>query len=65
MVVRRLLHIAGFAGILLATGSRALAQTPGTVANEEPSYLVWVVFAGAAVIICATGFMNSKRSHLN
>ena len=65
MVLRRSFQVVVSAGAFLATSGRALAQTPATVANEESSYLVWVVFAGAALIICATGFMNAKRSHLN
>lgn len=52
-------------GILLGWTSAALAQAPGQYVNEEASWLVWAVLAGAAVIICATGFMNPKRSHLN
>ena len=50
---------------LFAGSQSAMAQTPANVANEESSWLVWAVFAGAALIICATGFMNPKRSHLN
>ena len=53
------------AGLVLVAGQDAFGQTPGKVADDEPSYLAWVVFAGAAVIICLTGFMNCKRSHLN
>ena len=65
MVLRRSFQLIVSVGAFLATSGRALSQTPGTVANEESSYLIWVVFAGAALIICATGFMNPKRSHLN
>jgi len=65
MAVRRLLQIAVSAGVFMAASGSALGQAPGNVANEESSYLVWAVFAGAALIICATGFMNPKRSHLN
>ena len=65
MMVRRLLQMAFSAGAFMAVNQRALAQSPGNVANEESSYLVWIVFAGALLIVCATGFMNPKRSHLN
>ncbi len=65
MIVRRLLQIAVSTGVFMAASGRALGQVPGNVANEESSYLVWVIFAGAALIVCATGFMNPKRSHLN
>ena len=65
MVVRHMLQIVASAGVFIAASGRALGQTPGNVANEESSYLVWVLFAGAALIVCATGFMNPKRSHLN
>lgn len=65
MVVGRLSQVFVILMGMIATGERAMAQAPGTVANEESSYLVWVVFGGAALVICATGFMNPKRSHLN
>ena len=51
--------------IFLVAGQAAQAQTPGKPVSDEASYLVWVIFAGVALIILATGFMNSKRSHLN
>lgn len=43
----------------------ALAQRPGRTPDEDGGALQWVVVAGVAVVICLTGFMNSKRSHLN
>lgn len=52
-------------GVLLGSTPVALAQAPGQYVNEEASWLVWAVLAGAALTICATGFMNPKRSHLN
>lgn len=62
MVIRRAMAVAG--GVL-GFAQSALAQTPGQFANEESGWLVWTVLAGAGLIICATGFMNAKRSHLN
>jgi len=62
MTIRRFL--AGF-GVVAVLASEVLAQVPGQFANEESSWLIWAVLAGAGLIICATGFMNPKRSHLN
>lgn len=53
------------AALALSGGPAAMAQAPGQFANEESSWLVWAIFGGAALLICATGFMNPKRSHLN
>lgn len=64
MAKRRWLQVAASAAFFVASGGSVFGQTPGTVANEESSYLVWIVFAGATLIVCATGFMNPKRSHL-
>ncbi len=50
---------------LALTAHSASAQTPGRVAVEDSGYLQWVVFLGLAVVVCATGFLNPKRSHLN
>jgi len=52
-------------GALTVMSRVALAQSPATVAEEESGWLVWAVFLGAALVICATGFMNPKRSHLS
>jgi hypothetical protein len=65
MMVRRMWQLAACAGAFLATSRSALGQAPASVADEESGYLVWVVLGGAVLIICATGFMNPKRSHLN
>lgn len=62
---KRVLQIATSFETLTAASQVALAQTPATVAEEESGYLVWVVFLVAGLVICATGFMNPKRSHLN
>jgi hypothetical protein len=64
MAVHGWLKIVASTGFFIASGGPVLAQAPGKVANEEASYLVWVVFAGAVLVICASGFMNPKRSHL-
>ena len=62
MAIRR--FVAGLV-VVLGLGGSVFAQVPGQYANEESSLLVWGVLAGAGLIICATGFMNAKRSHLN
>jgi hypothetical protein len=43
----------------------ALAQAPGRVPGQDAGYLQWIIFGGIGVVVCATGFLNSKRSHLN
>jgi hypothetical protein len=58
---RRALFLAG----LLGSASTALAQAPGRYANEEPAWLLWAVLAGTLVVICASAFINPKRSHLS
>ncbi len=64
MAVHRWLKGVASIAFFIASGGPVLAQTPAKVANEEASYLVWVVFAGAVLIVCASGFINPKRSHL-
>lgn len=64
-MMRRVFQIAAGFGVVSAMGPVAMAQSPATVAEPESGWLVWVVFLGAALVICATGFMNPKRSHLS
>ena len=40
------------------------AQKNAPVPDEEDGWLKWAVAAGLAVVICVTGFLNAKRSHL-
>ena len=53
------------AAALALLADSAMAQAPGRVAGEDAGYLQWIVFGGIAVVVCATGFLNPKRSHLN
>lgn len=41
------------------------AQKDGKVPEHEEGWLKWAVAAGLAVVICITGFINAKRSHLD
>ncbi|MEK7711219.1 MAG: hypothetical protein AAB341_04915 [Planctomycetota bacterium] len=59
------LRLAAAAAAVVLLADSAMAQTPGRVAGEDAGYLQWIVFGGIAVVVCATGFLNSKRSHLN
>lgn len=60
-------------GLRLAVGAfafhvsavAALAQRPGQIPDEDGGMLQWAVVGGVGVVICLTGFLNSKRSHLN
>lgn len=42
----------------------AWAQKSAVAADEEKSWLKWAVALGLGVVICGTGFINAKRSHL-
>ena len=42
----------------------AWAQQDGVAPEAEETWLKWAVAAGLAVIICITGFINARRSHL-
>jgi len=59
------LRLCAASAFAAAMTSPALAQTPGRVAGEDSGYLQWIVFLGIGVIVCLTGFVNPKRSHLN
>ena len=45
------------------TSVAAWAQRPGALPKEDKGFLQWGVGLGLAVLICATAFLNSKRSH--
>ena len=57
---------------LIAAGGAAMhlaaatvwAQKPGRVPNEDNGWLQVGIALGLAVVICATAFLNPKRSHL-
>ncbi len=51
-----LIHLASFP---------AQAQVHATLPGEDGGMLQWGVAAGVAVVICLTGFLNPKRSHLH
>ena len=44
--------------------SSASAQTPGNVPGEDAGFLQWVIALGLCVVVCATAFLNPKRSHM-
>ncbi len=44
--------------------SSASAQTPGNVPGEDGGYLQWAIALGLGVVVCATAFLNPKRSHM-
>lgn len=47
---------------LLATV--AAAQTPTRVPGEDAGLLQWGIGLGLCIVVCATAFINPKRSHL-
>lgn len=55
----------GAALILLLSTRSAVAQTPGRVVDPEGSMVVWLVAVGLILLVCLTGFLSAKRSHLN
>ena len=49
---------------LHASAGIVWAQKDGKVPDHEESWLKWAIAGGLAVVICITGFINAKRSHL-
>jgi len=43
----------------------AAAQAPGTAVERESGFLTWVIGGGLVIVVCLTGFLNAKRSHLS
>lgn len=56
--------IAATALALHVSAGTAWAQRNGNVPDHEESWLKWAIAAGLAVVVCITGFINAKRSHL-
>lgn len=50
---------------LLFISAPADAQIPAKLPGEDNGWLQWGVAIGLAVVICISGFINSKRSHLH
>jgi len=42
-----------------------VAQARGTVVERESGWLTWVIAGGLIIVVCLTGFLNAKRSHLH
>jgi len=51
--------------LIHVTSYPAQAQVQATLPGEDGGMLQWGVAAGIAVVICLTGFLNPKRSHLH
>ncbi len=51
--------------IALLSNGVAVAQAPGRPVDRESGWLTWVVAGGIIVVVCLSGFLNAKRSHLN
>ncbi len=49
---------------LHVTSAIAWAQKEARVTEEEGGMLKWAIAVGLAVVICAVGFINAKRSHM-
>jgi len=43
----------------------AVAQAPGRPVDRESGWLTWVIAGGIIIVVCLTGFLNAKRSHLH
>jgi len=50
--------------VMLSNGVAA-AQAPGTAVERESGFLTWVIGGGLVIVVCLTGFLNAKRSHLS
>ena len=55
--------VAGTIIALHLTSAAAWAQRPGHLPKDDKGFLQWGVGVGLAVLICASAFLNSKRSH--
>ena len=49
---------------LHASAGIVWAQEDSGPAEHEEGWLKWAVAGGLAVVICITGFINAKRTHL-
>ena len=60
------LHAATWAGaVVLMSDTLAVAQATGQPVERESGWLTWVVAGGIIGVVCLTGFLNAKRSHLH
>lgn len=57
------LIIAPAAALHLSAGL-VFAQKAARIPDEEEGWLKWAIAAGLGVIICITGLLNAKRSHM-
>ncbi len=62
--MRRFWMVAGPAVVVHVSAGAAWAQKEARVPDEEDGWLKFAVAFGLAVVICTTGFINAKRSHL-
>lgn len=53
----------GVLWLIGAAPAPAFAQRAGQIAEEGSMLLCWAVAAGLGFIVCATAFLNPKRSH--
>ena len=53
------------AAALHASAEIVWAQKDSGPADHEEGWLKWAVAGGLAVVICITGFINAKRTHLS
>ena len=63
ITVSRLVTIV-IVGLTHFGAAAAWAQEPATLPNQDSGVVQWLVAAGLAALICATAFLNPKRSHL-
>jgi len=46
------------------SASTVLAQKPAGLAKDEGGVIPWLIAGGIVILVCATAFINPKRSHL-
>ena len=58
-------HLGRTTALVLATVSPALAQQEAKMPGEDNYLLTWGIAFGVVLVVCATAFINPKRSHLD
>jgi len=49
----------------VTTSGTAWAQGPARLVDRESAWINWLVLVGVILVVCMSGFLKSKRSHLH
>lgn len=50
---------------VLLFSSTVVGQEPGQLPNTDKGIVQWLVALGLVILICASAFLNPKRTHLD